>query len=782
MGLGRFKNGKFDLVVVANFAMTSDDWTAWEKTHKKASEILYNASEGQMQFGKIFVCDDSIGLDVADFILHPSGDPSYSPGKAFGVPGSALHLMPYVCTRGPLTILHEMGHYVWGLGEEYSTPLSYDDIDKTNPAPDKKTIPIKNATWSTNELVTLEADAILSFPNSTFERHNVIANSATAVTVDSDYSDLPTNSTEDLVAYQFPAECSVVSTSNYCIMENSRDAAGYFDDFGNWVNDPNPVTEYCTSSNHDPDSDTMQESAYMKSCWEVMLDHPQFSSLTLPDPAGAGPTTGSQTPEWIILDKQPRFALVLDRSYSMHEGTKMDDTKTGAVYWLEYCAESNDRLAIIWYNQNINTILDLTVIASIPDLNSTINDINALTPSGNTNIRDGLYEALDQIESLASRAATQVTLLLSDGLHNRPIGSKAGEVIPDFQESGVRIYAIGVGDQSSVDMDTLDDLALETGGRSYSVGDSAQLQIQTRMAEINLEVRGGIITTLPIMFPDSQSVQMGTKRRRRSCEEIIKILEIDPLNAIEGLKSYSGPLKDRFRLIPVQVEEQCSRASFTLIYPKDNEIHLCLLNPKGQLVNMDEPNIHHVISDSPHEFAIVEQPAAGRWHMLAFRPKPGPNFTARAMAGGENIHLQVFGDVVRNPPLGTPVRIWASARWKDELSGLRVTATVIFPNGSLQHVVLSDDKHDEPNSGLYEGYITPQTQGRYRVIIQIENKGNAIIANPNKMILHTDKMLLSLKSSAPPFMRSVICYFDYGQRPPLRDRDKDSEGRRDNKL
>ncbi len=775
MGLGRFKNGKFDLVVVANFAMTSDDWTAWERTHKKASEILYNSSEGQMQFGKIFVCDDSIGLDVADFILHPESgdDPSYSSGTTFGASGAALHLMPYVRTHGPLTILHEMGHYVWGLDEEYSTETTHDDIDKVNPAPDKKTIPIKNATWSNDELVTLKAEAILYFPD--MERHTVIANTATTVTVNSDFSDLPTNSTEDIVLYQFPAHCSDVTDSNYCIMEKSRDAAGYFDDLGNWVNVPHPVTEYCTLSNHDPDGDTAQDYYHGKSCWESIVELPLYSSLTFSDPANSGPITGSQIPEWVILDKQPRFALVLDRSYSMHEGTKLADTKSGAIYWLDFCMESNDQLAIIWYNQNINTILDLTVANSIPDLSNTIADINALTPAGKTNIRDGLNEALDQIESLASRAATQVTLLLTDGLHNRPIGTKAGEVIPDFQESGVRIYAIGVGDQSSVDMDTLDDLAFETGGRSYSVGDNAQLDIQTSMAEINLEVRGGIITTQPILFPDSQSVQMVEKHRRRSCEEIIKMLEVNPTNIIEDLQAYTGSLKDRIKLIPVQVEEQCSRVSFTLIYPKNNDIHLCLIDPKGKLVNMYEPNIHHVIRKSLHEFAIVEQPTGGRWHMLAFRSKPGPSVTARAIAGGENKHLQAFGDVTRNPAFSTPVRIWASARWKDELSNLRVTATVISPNGSRQLVVLDDNKYDEPNSGLYEGYITPHTEGRYRVIIRIENKGNAIIAGPNKRLLHTDKALLSSKSMASPFVRSIICYFDYGKRPPVRDIDKDSK-------
>lgn len=46
MGTGRFKDGKFDMTAVANFVMTVNDWTEWERCFKKVSEILYNAPEG----------------------------------------------------------------------------------------------------------------------------------------------------------------------------------------------------------------------------------------------------------------------------------------------------------------------------------------------------------------------------------------------------------------------------------------------------------------------------------------------------------------------------------------------------------------------------------------------------------------------------------------------------------------------------------------------------------------------------------------------------------------
>jgi hypothetical protein len=128
MGMGRFKNGKFDLVVVANFAMSGTDVTEWRRSFQKASELFWDASEGQLQYGRIFVCDESVGADFAEIILHASGDPSYGTWGKFGVPGQALHLMPYVKFQ-VLTHHHEMGHHVWALDEEYAAEAVLEQID-----------------------------------------------------------------------------------------------------------------------------------------------------------------------------------------------------------------------------------------------------------------------------------------------------------------------------------------------------------------------------------------------------------------------------------------------------------------------------------------------------------------------------------------------------------------------------------------------------------------------------------------------------------------------------
>lgn len=778
MGTGRFKNGAFDFTVVANFTMAAADWDAWERTFRKASELFWNASEGQIRFGQVFVADESAGIDAAEMILHDQGDPSYGTRGGFGQPGEALHLMPYVTTRGPLTILHEMGHHVWNLDEEYSTALDSDEIDDAAPAPDNATIPIVDSGRAVDELVG--RDALLKF-GALIERRAVVANTATTVTVNPAFPDLPTNNDYANVYYQADAECAAAAGADHCIMENSRAAAGFFDNAGAWVPAVNPVTEFCTASNHDADDDTAQEARHGKSCWETMVDRAEFAGLAVPDPAAAAAPGGFVDLDWIVLDKQPRFSLVLDRSGSMASGRKMQDAQHGAIYWLEFCALADDLLSIHWYDHAIADILaDLTEVQTLGDLQPQKDAINALGPRGSTNIRDGLYRALDAIEGLPTRAAVQVALLLTDGQHNTPFGSSAGEVLPEFQEGGVRIYALGVGAPDQVDMGTLDALGAGTGGSSYAVGDDQPGEVEAAMVEINAEVRGGIITTEPVLFPDSKRTRKATgldqlldRARRRgkgdrrkarwrarpSLDEVTRALDLDQKSLLRGAGG------SRVQAIPVPVERGAERVSFSLVFPEPGQVWLYLVDPLGR--HYTGPRLQHVVSDAPHEFAVVRRPRPGLWHMVAVRARPGPAFTLRAVAGIENRRINVYGGARIPYVVAGDVGLWASARTGDQLSGLRVTAHITDPNGSRHRVTLRDDEPGEPESGAYAGSFSPTAKGRHRGVIRIVNAGRATAAAPLRRERHAPGVP-GPELDVPRFVRQIPFYFDAGERPPLR--------------
>jgi hypothetical protein len=50
--------------------MSPTDITEWRRSFIKASELFSDASDGQLQYGRIFVCDESVGADAAEIILR----------------------------------------------------------------------------------------------------------------------------------------------------------------------------------------------------------------------------------------------------------------------------------------------------------------------------------------------------------------------------------------------------------------------------------------------------------------------------------------------------------------------------------------------------------------------------------------------------------------------------------------------------------------------------------------------------------------------------------------
>ena len=223
MGIGVVDGGRLKIVVVARAELTPPEWAQWRRAISKASELLFDATQGQLQIGDVYFADDGNGEDTADVILYPSGDPSFSSGR-FGNSGAAVHIMPYVKEQ-VLTFLHEFGHHLWGLGEEYSqTPTSH-QIDTSSPAPDRRTIPTLASGLADDQLVDEAAKALLTIAGQ-IERHAVTANTSTSITVDADFSVLPTDADSTTVWIQRPAECATAPNANFCIMENSRGAAG----------------------------------------------------------------------------------------------------------------------------------------------------------------------------------------------------------------------------------------------------------------------------------------------------------------------------------------------------------------------------------------------------------------------------------------------------------------------------------------------------------------------------------------------------------------------------
>jgi hypothetical protein len=172
-GSGELEDGNFNLSISIRSNATDATIDDLEKRFQQASELLFDATNGQHQFGTIRVCNNSRGGRNADIWLLPNGSPpgcsdgqdndgdgstdeeiaddidndgdgrvdedvacgrSYVPGAAVQDPGlgsGEWHIMLYeddalnpgnANADGRHVIVHEFGHYGYGIWDEYVGP------------------------------------------------------------------------------------------------------------------------------------------------------------------------------------------------------------------------------------------------------------------------------------------------------------------------------------------------------------------------------------------------------------------------------------------------------------------------------------------------------------------------------------------------------------------------------------------------------------------------------------------------------------------------------------
>jgi hypothetical protein len=134
MGTGKFdeSTGKFNLTINIDYAqrppvtpITAAQLQNWNRTFQKASELLFDATNGKHQLGVIQVCNslNNLGNQVADLNLFVDTTGSADAGGGFGVLGPILTLGKHMTIyediiERPMVIVHELGHFIYGLYDE----------------------------------------------------------------------------------------------------------------------------------------------------------------------------------------------------------------------------------------------------------------------------------------------------------------------------------------------------------------------------------------------------------------------------------------------------------------------------------------------------------------------------------------------------------------------------------------------------------------------------------------------------------------------------------------
>lgn len=130
-GTGELADGKFDLSMSVRFDATDTELDDIREKFQQASELLYDATDGQHEFGEIRTCDNSRGGRNADIWLRDDITRSYVPNPipGLGNPGNQIHLSKQgllvdsnAFADGRHLVVHEFGHYAYGIYDEYVGP------------------------------------------------------------------------------------------------------------------------------------------------------------------------------------------------------------------------------------------------------------------------------------------------------------------------------------------------------------------------------------------------------------------------------------------------------------------------------------------------------------------------------------------------------------------------------------------------------------------------------------------------------------------------------------
>lgn len=149
------------------------------------------------------------------------------------------------------------------------------------------------------------------------------------------------------------------------------------------------------------------------------------------------PPDGSATPPLLR-----EVTVVLDRSGSM-TGGKLDQARAAALQIIEGLGEK-ERFNLIAYNEAVYPLFPEPKVRDADTINATRSFLQALRPSGGTNIHDSLIQALG---APAAPGYLPVILFLTDGL---PTVAETGEkrireAVAKINAGNRRVFTFGVG-------------------------------------------------------------------------------------------------------------------------------------------------------------------------------------------------------------------------------------------------------------------------------------------------------------------------------------------------
>jgi Ca-activated chloride channel family protein len=173
------------------------------------------------------------------------------------------------------------------------------------------------------------------------------------------------------------------------------------------------------------------------------------------------------------------LVLVLDTSGSMGERGFNEQDKTQSKYDISVALAKafienrhDDNVGLVVFGSFAFTASPLTYdLEALNEMFELMSDVGIAGTS--TAIGDALNQGLQTLKS--GKAKSKVLILLTDGIHNAGKTSPR-EAVNLALKKGVKVYTIGIGKKENYDASMLQDIAKDSGGKSFFAQNANELE------------------------------------------------------------------------------------------------------------------------------------------------------------------------------------------------------------------------------------------------------------------------------------------------------------------
>ena len=409
-------NGEYEVVVAIDPAMAYDAnmVTNIQNMMKDGSSYLHGALRQQARFSKVVILVPDSWPD----------DPSYAAAAGESVAGADIFIGKNIgcgacASPGRIeiddgsmngkTVVHEWGHYRFGLGDEYCDYV------------------YKNSAW--------------------YQVYKTSAGWNRCTALQDIVRDCDERKTTD-------AACAIttnnVNGAKASIMHRQANAG--IDSFC----DDSTDTKYMHNSTVNNHQNRIWD---QRSTWSVIEAHADGFKYT-------GGTTITYTDPVFEVKKASKadIVLVIDVSGSMGEYSRIDNAARAAKNFVER-TEQDSYVAVVKFDDTASTEIGLTKITDANSRTTVKNKVPTSNSDGTTSIGAGMNKAKELLDA-STHNLNKVMVLLTDGEENT--APYIADVLPNVVSANIKVYAIGLGAASDPD---LQDVAQQTKGVYYFAQD-----------------------------------------------------------------------------------------------------------------------------------------------------------------------------------------------------------------------------------------------------------------------------------------------------------------------